>query len=88
MTALDSLSSRQKAELLLEINNLSNETLVRLALEKLGASSPVEELGSFFDRFVKGAKEVITSTTFSSLIFSLKNKKQTVKRLLYFSSKT
>lgn len=87
MTALDSLSSTQKAELLLEINNLSNETLVRLALEKLGAS-PVEELGSFFDRFVKGAKEVTTSTIFSALIFSLKNKKQTDKCLLLFSSKT
>lgn len=88
MTALDFLSSRQKAELLLETNNLSNETLVRLAFEKLGASSPVEDLGSFFDRFVKGAEEVTISTTFTLINFFTKNQKQTDKFLFFFSSKT
>lgn len=76
MTALDSLSSRQKAELLLEPNNLSNETLVRLAFKELNASSPMEDLDSFFDRFVNGAAEVTILTTFSLLILftKIKNK--------------
>lgn len=54
MTVLDSLSSKQKAELLLEPNSLSNETLVRLVFTEL----TVEDLGSFFDKFVSGAAEV------------------------------
>ncbi|XP_044023508.1 uncharacterized protein LOC122862225 [Siniperca chuatsi] len=57
VTVLDSLSSRQKAELLLEPNNLSNETLVRLVFTKPTVSSRVEDLGSFFDKFVSGASE-------------------------------
>uniref|UniRef100_A0A3B4UJM2 Mesothelin a n=1 Tax=Seriola dumerili TaxID=41447 RepID=A0A3B4UJM2_SERDU len=57
VTVLDSLSSRQKAELLLEPNNLSNETLVRLVFTELTVSSRVEELSSFFDKFVSGAAE-------------------------------
>ncbi|XP_050934032.1 uncharacterized protein LOC108897954 [Lates calcarifer] len=53
VTVLDSLSSKQKAELLLEPNSLSNETLVRLVFTEL----TVEDLGSFFDKFVSGAAE-------------------------------
>lgn len=71
MTILASLSSRQKAELLLEPNNLSNETLVRLTFTELSVSSGVEELGSFFEKFVSGAAEVSVLITFSSLIFPL-----------------
>ncbi|KAL7380693.1 hypothetical protein ABVT39_022377 [Epinephelus coioides] len=56
-TVLDSLSSAQKAELLLEPKNLSNETLVRIVFTELTASSRVEDLGSFFDGFVSGAAE-------------------------------
>ncbi len=58
MTALDSLTSRQIAELLLEPNNLSNESLVRLMFTELTVSSRLEDLGSFFDEFVSGAAEV------------------------------
>ncbi|XP_041809840.1 uncharacterized protein LOC121618410 [Chelmon rostratus] len=57
VTVLGSLSSRQKAELLLEPNNLSNETLVRLVFAELSASSRMEDLGTFFDEFVSGAAE-------------------------------
>ncbi|XP_051242946.1 uncharacterized protein LOC127355779 [Dicentrarchus labrax] len=57
VTVLDSLSPSQKAELLLEPNNLSNETLARLAFTELSVSSRVEDLGSFFDTFVSGAAE-------------------------------
>lgn len=67
MTALDSLSARQKAELLLEPNNLSNETLVGLAFKELGASSHLADLGSFFERFVTGAAEVTIFITFSNI---------------------
>uniref|UniRef100_UPI0009B32DA2 uncharacterized protein LOC109953678 n=1 Tax=Monopterus albus TaxID=43700 RepID=UPI0009B32DA2 len=56
VTVLEYLSSRQKAELLLEPNSLSNETLVRLVFTQLNLSS-LEDLGSFFDQFVTGAKE-------------------------------
>lgn len=62
MTVLDSLSSSQKAELLLEPNNLSNETLVRLLFTEHTASSSVEDLDTFFDRFVSGAAEVCISS--------------------------
>nr|XP_046269032.1 uncharacterized protein LOC124071969 [Scatophagus argus]XP_046269033.1 uncharacterized protein LOC124071969 [Scatophagus argus] len=57
VTVLDSLSSRQLAEFLLEANNLSNETLVRFAFKQLSVSSRLEDLGSFFDTFVSGAAE-------------------------------
>lgn len=65
MTVLDSLTSRQKAELLLESNNLSNETLVRLVFTELTVSSRLEDLGSFFDKFVSGAAEVSIVITFN-----------------------
>ncbi|XP_028251454.1 uncharacterized protein LOC114427536 isoform X2 [Parambassis ranga] len=51
---LDSLSMEQKADFLLEPNNLSNETLVKLVFTKVTMISSVEELGSFFDKFVHG----------------------------------
>lgn len=63
MAILGSLSSRQKAELLLEPSNLSNETLVRLVFTEL-ASSPVEDLSSFYDTFVSSAAEVSIVITF------------------------
>lgn len=65
MTLIDSLSSSQKAELLLQPNNLSNQTLVRLVFTELTASSSVEDLSSFFDKFVSGAAEVSVVITFS-----------------------
>lgn len=55
---LDSLSPNQKAEFILESNNLSNETLVRAVFTQLTEESTVEELGSFFDGFVSAAAEV------------------------------
>lgn len=73
MTILDYLSSRQKAEFLLEPNNLSNETLVRLVFTELTAlSTSVEDLDSFFDNFVRGASEVSILITFSLCLFPLK----------------
>ncbi|XP_069544254.1 uncharacterized protein [Brachyistius frenatus] len=57
VNALDSLSSGQKAEFLLEQNNLSNETLVRLAFTGLTSDGSVETLGSFFEEFVSGATD-------------------------------
>lgn len=74
MTALDSLSSRQQAEFLLEPNNLSNETLVRLVFKELSVSSRVEDLGSFFEEFVSGAAEVSVLITINILLLSLKSK--------------
>ena len=67
---LDTLSSKQKAELLLEPNNLSNETLVRLVL----AGLTVEELGSFFENFADGAVEVSNIMTLSVFFYSPKMK--------------
>ena len=81
MTVLDSLSSRQKAELLLEPNNLSNETLVRLAFTELS----VEDLGSFFENFVSGAAEVSNLITFHSLF---KRTQKPLNLCNLFSSKT
>ncbi|KAG7511253.1 hypothetical protein JOB18_045050 [Solea senegalensis] len=57
VNVVDSLSSTQKAELLLEPNILSNETLVRDVFTTLTVSSPVEDLGTFFGKFVSGAAE-------------------------------
>ncbi|XP_058472301.1 uncharacterized protein LOC131445328 [Solea solea] len=57
VNVVDSLSSTQKAELLLEPNILSNEILVRDVFTTLTVSSPVEDLGTFFGKFVSGAAE-------------------------------
>ncbi|XP_047467263.1 uncharacterized protein LOC125023795 [Mugil cephalus] len=57
VSLLNSLSSGQKAEFLLEQNNLANETLVKLVFASINLPSPVEALGSFFDGFVRGSKE-------------------------------
>ncbi|CAK6968096.1 uncharacterized protein LOC121881599 [Scomber scombrus] len=57
VTVLNSLSSSQQAEFLLEPNNLSNETLVRLVFTGTSISSSMEDLGSFFEKFVSGAAE-------------------------------
>lgn len=65
---LDTFSSEQKAELLLEPNNLSNETLVRLVLTEL----TVEDLGSFFDKFANGAVKVSNIMTLSVFCCSQK----------------
>lgn len=70
MTLIDSLSASQQAELLLEPSNLSNVTLVREVFTKLTVSSSVEDLSSFFDKFVTGATEVSVAITFS-VTFSL-----------------
>ncbi|XP_036006813.1 uncharacterized protein LOC105939733 [Fundulus heteroclitus] len=52
-TVLKSCSPEQKAEFLLESNNLSNETLVVLVFTTLNTS--LENLDSFFGSFVAGA---------------------------------
>ncbi|MED6236770.1 hypothetical protein ATANTOWER_013950, partial [Ataeniobius toweri] len=55
MCISESCSPEQKAEFLLESNNLSNETLVVLVFTTLTASSSLENLNSFYNSFVTGA---------------------------------
>ncbi|XP_028293044.1 uncharacterized protein LOC114455923 isoform X2 [Gouania willdenowi] len=54
---LNLYSSTQKAELLLDSNNLSNATLVELVFTTLINNNPSENLPSFFDTFVSGIEE-------------------------------
>lgn len=70
MTVLDSLSSEQKAEFLLESNNFSNETLVKQVFTELSEPSRIEDLGSFFDKFIVGAAEVWIDIIFTILTFA------------------
>ncbi|XP_015231804.1 PREDICTED: uncharacterized protein LOC107085772 [Cyprinodon variegatus] len=51
---LDSLSSGQKAEFLLEPDNLSNSSLVITVLERFTASASLQDLESFFNVFADG----------------------------------
>ncbi|MEQ2310933.1 hypothetical protein AMECASPLE_014387, partial [Ameca splendens] len=75
-----SCSPEQKAEFLLESNNLSNETLVVLVFTTLTASSSLENLNSFYNSFVTGAakqnltalrinvRDILLNLTLTSLV--------------------
>ncbi|RVE67646.1 hypothetical protein OJAV_G00104920 [Oryzias javanicus] len=69
---LDFISPAQTAILLLEPNNLSNETLVMLAITRLTKSSSVNDLEYFFAKFVLDSTETL-KTLSPSLLDSILN---------------
>ncbi|MEQ2218801.1 hypothetical protein XENOCAPTIV_008372, partial [Xenoophorus captivus] len=80
MCISESCFPEQKAEFLLESNNLSNETLVVLVFTTLTASSSLENLNSFYNSFVTGAakqnltalrinvRDILLNLTLTSLV--------------------
>ncbi|XP_041828515.1 uncharacterized protein LOC121631572 [Melanotaenia boesemani] len=70
-TILDSISSGQKAEFLLEGNNLSNQTLVILVFTRVVESASLENLDSFFAILVNGTAEQNLMTVVRDTILNL-----------------
>uniref|UniRef100_A0A3B3HDJ4 Uncharacterized protein n=1 Tax=Oryzias latipes TaxID=8090 RepID=A0A3B3HDJ4_ORYLA len=63
VTVVDFLSPAQKAAFLLQSQNLSNETLVILVFTKLTNSSSINDLESFFEKFVNSSAETLSTIT-------------------------
>ncbi|XP_041828162.1 uncharacterized protein LOC121631366 [Melanotaenia boesemani] len=70
VTIIDSLPSAQKAQFLLEGNNLSNETLLLLVFSRLESAS-LESLESFFEVLVGGTAELNLTTVVRKTILNL-----------------
>ncbi|KAM9709051.1 uncharacterized protein ACNS7B_001154 [Menidia menidia] len=68
---IDSLSSKEQANFLLESNNLSNQTLVSLVFTRLNVAPSLEKLESFFGTFVDGVAQLNLTTAVRDTILNL-----------------